>query len=157
MSYFYVPVVVFAMTQVIKQGYDNGFGKTPQVDLLAFQAVPIMAMGLFVFSYLMAILNRHNRELHKRYMIANGIAMIAPAMGRINFSWLGITGMGGTVLTSFAIPTLVVLGFLINDRLKKRPYNAYLLSFCFFAFVTIFYAFFTKGVVWQTIAKTIFE
>lgn len=156
-SYFYIPVVLFAMVIMVKQGYASGFGHLPQTVLLAFQFIPVSATFLFGTSYLMAILNRNNRYNHKRFMIVNALILLQAAFGRINYSWLGITEMVPSVTTALTIPVFMLFALLINDVIHKRSYQAYLLSFIALVSMIFYYDFFTMGPVWQSIAKAIFE
>jgi hypothetical protein len=156
-TYFYVPFLVIGFVLIIRQSYLNGVGHLPQPDLLAFQFVPISNTIMFLITYSLAILNRKNRMVHRSYMVVNMVLMTWTSLGRLNYGWLGITGMVPSVTASAVAASLLLLCIIIADWWQGKTNRIYLTWFVILILVTIYYYFGTTGVVWQSISKLIFE
>lgn len=157
-TYFYVPFMVVGMVLVTRQGYLNGAaGKSPDAGLLAFQFVPVSNTIMFITTYTLAILNRKNRLIHRSYMVVNMVLLVWTAFGRLNYSWLGINGMVPSVAASAVSASLLLLGIIVADWWQGKTNRIYIRWFAILVLVTLYYYFGTTGVVWQSIARSIFE
>lgn len=156
-TYFYVPFMVVGMMLITRQGYLNGVGQLPQVDLLAFQFVPISNTIMFITTYTLAILNRKNRLVHRSYMVVNMVLLVWTAFGRLNYSWLGIKGMVPSVTASALSASLLLLCIIVADWLQGKNNRIYVNWFVILLLITAYYYYGTTGRVWQSIAKFIFE
>lgn len=156
-SYAYVPFLGIIMVLATRQGYLRGVGKVPQVDLLAFQFVPISAFLCFIWSYTMAIRNRTQRTIHRSYMIVHALGLLWAAFGRLDYHWLGVQTFEQSIAVSY-LPSafLLLLIFLYEWSQQKKMNQVYLIALGVFLVTPYFYYFGTKGVVWQTIARVIF-
>lgn len=158
LSYAYVPILGLVMIFTIRQGYLKGVGKLPQVDLLAFQFVPISAFLGFVWSYVMAIRNRSQRATHKSYMIVHALVLLWAAFGRLDYSWTGAKTFEQSIAVSY-LPSALLLAFILSYEWvqQKKVNRVYLIALGVFLATPCFYYFATTGVLWQTVARVIFE
>lgn len=156
-SYVYVPLLGLIMILTIRQGYLKGVGKVPQVDLLAFQFVPISAFLCFVWSYTMAIRHRTQRTIHKSYMIVHALGLLWAAFGRLDYHWLGVQTFEQSIAVSY-LPSafLLLLIFLYEWKKQKVVNQVYMTALGIFLATPCFYYFATKGFLWQLVARLIF-
>jgi hypothetical protein len=156
-TYFYVPIMVLGMVLIIRQGYLNGVGHIPQEGLLAFEFIPVSNTLMFIVTYSLAVLNRKNRLVHRSYMVVNMVLLVWTAFGRLNYGWLGIKDMVGAVTASAVSASLLLLFMIIVDWFQGKINRIYVTWFLVMMLVTVYYYFGTTGIVWQSIAKFIFE
>ena len=156
-SYFYVPILATLMLLTIRQGYLKGLGKMPQTNLLAFQFVPVSAFVCFLLSYIMAIVKRNDWHTHKSYMIVHALFCLWAAFGRMDYRWLGVTDFHEAIAVSY-LPSLVILFVLCIYELSHKKINkAYMNALPFFVSAPLFYYYFSTSIIWQALAKIIFE
>lgn len=155
-SYFFVPILALVMVMAIHQGYVRGKGHIPQEALLAFQFVPLSTFAMFVVTYILAMLHRHNRLAHRSYLIVNVIVLLSAAFGRLNYGWLGITGLVPSVTAAYMVSNLLLLCMMIIEWRQGRANRVHIGSFVVLILITAFYYYGTTGVLWQSIARFIF-
>lgn len=154
-TYFYVPILVIGMVLIIRQGFLNWHSFS--VEALAFQFIPISNMIMFITTYALAIINRKNRLVHRSYMVVGMVLLVWTGFGRLNYGWLGIKDMIGAVTASAVSATLLLLFLIVADFFQGKTNRIYVTWFLVMVLVTVYYYFGTTGIVWQSIAKFIFE
>lgn len=90
--------------------------------VLAFVFAPATDAIPFVILYLLAILNKHETPKHMRYMIATGIVVGGPGLGRIFMTWAGMD-IFMAIQIQFLIQLFVFIGLIIYDRVQKKNFN----------------------------------
>ncbi|GAB3942205.1 hypothetical protein GCM10028805_06460 [Spirosoma harenae] len=124
-SYVLVPMIVWSMLAVMRRQYLRNLPKMPEARNLASLYLPVSALIPFVTLYVLAIIYRKTPALHMLYMIASAIALLGPAIGRINF---GFADFKLAVLFAFALGDVFLVGLLIYEFVKVKNYRPYLLS-----------------------------
>jgi hypothetical protein len=156
-SYGYVSLLALIMILTIRQGYLKGLGKIPEADLLAFQFVPISAFVCFLWSYVMAIINRVQPSKHRSFMIVHALGLLWAAFGRLDYRWLGVRTFEEIIAVSYLPSALILVLIFLYDWISKHTINrVYLISIGVFFATPVIYYFATKGVLWQSIARLIF-
>jgi hypothetical protein len=89
-----------------------------------------------------------------RYMIATGIVIGGPGLGRIFMTWLSLD-VFAAIQIQFLIQLLTFIGLIIYDRTKKKgfPLNPYTIAFLIWLIPNILIMFFPQTSIWQTFAK----
>ncbi|HEX7085304.1 MAG TPA: hypothetical protein VF198_02995 [Vicinamibacterales bacterium] len=85
----------------------------PGIDPLAFMAVPLTDMVLFTLFVSAALLNRRDREAHKRLMLLAYVSIITAAVARI-------PGLVGGPLVFFSLSFVFVLFGMVYDGWSRR-------------------------------------
>ncbi len=156
-SYILVPFMFFSMIMVYHNQYLNfmAAGK-PESETLAFVFSPSTDAIPFLIFYILAILNKKNTQKHMRYMIATGIVVGGPGLGRIFMTWLNMDILAAIGLMSL-ITLLVFVGLIIYDRLKKKKFkiNPFTITFIIWLIPNILIIFFPNTEPWQRTAKWI--
>lgn len=123
-SYLIFPLLILSFLPLIIRNY-NGI-----VSVLN----PLFDVTLLLIFYPLAIRNKKNVAVHMRFMIAATLIFIGPTLARILFHWTAISPLWGVVATWGSI-TLIVLGLLLWDRSRQRPYWPYVIALIgFFAY-----------------------
>ncbi|MBK9631696.1 MAG: hypothetical protein IPO62_11620 [Saprospiraceae bacterium] len=154
-SYFLVPIAFVSMILA----YHNQFhrfieeGQTESF-VLAFVFAPATDAIPFVILYLLAILNKHETPKHMRYMIATGIVVGGPGLGRIFMTWAGMD-IFMAIQIQFLIQLFVFIGLIIYDRVQKKNFNInpYTIAFIIWLIPNVFIMFFPNTAIWQNFAK----
>ncbi|NBA85178.1 hypothetical protein GVN16_05370 [Emticicia sp. CRIBPO] len=157
-SYAYVAVISLIMILTIRQGYLKGVGRMSQADLLAFQFVPVSAFLCFILSYVLAIVIRSRRDVHKSYMIVHALGLLWAAFGRLDYHWLGVQTFEQSIAVSY-LPSafLLILIFMYEWVVQKKMNRVYLIASGAFLATPFLYYFAAEGFLWQRIAKIIFH
>ena len=91
----------------------------PDIPGMAFLAVPMFDLVMFVFLFSAAVYYRKKAADHKRLMLLTMINFLPPAIAR--FPIPGWMALGPIVF--FGIPTLLILLAVIYDRLQYGKFN----------------------------------
>jgi FtsH-binding integral membrane protein len=108
----------------------------------------------FLIYYILAIFNKRDTPKHMRYMIATGIVIGGPGLGRIFMTWMGMDIFAAIGLITL-ITLLVFVGLIIYDRIKKKQFriNPYTIAFIIWLIPNILIIFFPNTTLWQNFAK----
>jgi hypothetical protein len=154
-SYLLVPFMFVSMILVYHNQYLRMVleGK-PETETLAFIFAPTTDAIPFLIYYILAIFNKRDTAKHMRYMIATGIVIGGPGLGRIFMTWMGMdifAAIGLITLTTL----LVFVGLIIYDRIKKKQFriNPYTIAFIIWLIPNILIIFFPSTTLWQSLAK----
>lgn len=154
-SYFLVPVAFVSMVLAYHNQYHRFIseGQTEHF-VLSFVFAPLTDAVPFVILYLMAVLNKKNTPAHMRYMIATGIIIGGPGLGRIFMTWLGLS-VFEAIQIQFIIQLLTFLSLIGYDRLRKKsfPINPYTIAFIIWLIPNVLIMFFPATSLWQGFAK----
>lgn len=154
-SYFLVPVMFVSMILVYHNQYLRLVAEhKPETESLAFVFSPMSDAIPFLIFYIMAILHKHDTAKHMRYMIATGIVIGGPGLGRVFMNWMDMdifAAIGLVSLTTF----LIFVSLIIFDRLSKMKYrfNPFTIAFIIWLIPNILIIFFPSTAWWQFIAK----
>jgi hypothetical protein len=74
-----LPISILGVAHTAMQGATG-----PEFDIHAYLFYDSVVLGtIFVASYVMAIINRHNIAVHSRYMVCTGLTLIDPVADRL--------------------------------------------------------------------------
>ncbi len=149
-SYVLVPVIVWSMLAVIKAQYIKNLPRIPQTQNIAFLYLPVSALIPFVTLYVLAIIYLKKPALHMRYIIASAVALLGPAVGRINF---GFTDFNTAVMFAFALCDMVLVGLLVYEYRRGKIYRPYLVSFLICLVFHYPFPWFPNSASWQWIGQ----
>ena len=95
--------------------------------------LPLSAVALFSVSYILAIRHRHTMPLHARFMIATGLPMIDPVLGRLLF-FFGppLPHPLHYQLVTFVVTDAVLLALLLRPRLAPSLRPAFIVPAALF-------------------------
>lgn len=154
-SYFLVPIMFVSMLLAYHNQYLRMLGEgKPETETLAFIFSPMTDAIPFLIYYILAIFNKRDTAKHMRYMIATGIVIGGPGLGRIFMTWMGMDIFAAIGLITL-ITLLVFVGLIIYDRIKKKQFriNPYTITFIIWLIPNILIIFFPNTTLWQSIAK----
>lgn len=154
-SYILVPIMFVSMLLVYHNQYLRMLSEgKPETETLAFVFSPMTDAIPFVIFYLLALLNKKKTAKHMRYMIATGIVIGGPGLGRIFISWLGMDIFAAIGLITL-ITLLAFVGLIVYDRIKKKQFriNPYMIAFVIWLIPNILIIFFPNTQLWQSFAK----
>jgi hypothetical protein len=154
-SYLMVPFMFVSMILVYHNQYLRMVGEgKPETETLAFIFAPTTDAIPFLIYYILAIFNKRDTPKHMRYMIATGIVIGGPGLGRIFMTWMGMDIFAAIGLITL-ITLLVFVGLIIYDRIKKKQFriNPYTIAFIIWLIPNILIIFFPNTTLWQNFAK----
>ena len=115
-TYILFPLIIISVILLVHSRIPF-YGKNVEMEIF----IPFKDLFTLSIAYGIAIINRHNIEIHARGMIATGIIFIEPALARFNFRALdGISSypiFPYVVTVSFMYLILVIL--IIAERKRK--------------------------------------
>jgi hypothetical protein len=152
-SYGLVPLIVLSILTVTRVQYQRGVAQHSPAEVLDYgMYMSFVDLVPFMTLYGLAMWYRRVPSVHMRYIIACSMIFFNPAFGRINVIYFGMTTEVGVVM-SYVYCDTILLGFLIYDLVKRRPYRPYLYSLVFLVIChsSLLYAPFS--VVWHTVAS----
>ncbi|QHV94318.1 hypothetical protein [Spirosoma endbachense] len=130
-SYGLVPLIVLSILMVTQVQYRRGIDQQSPVTLIDYGLyMTFVDLVPFLTLYGLAMWYRRLPAIHMRYIIACSVIFFNPAFGRINIIYLGMAPEQG-VLLSYVYCDSILLGFLIYDIVKHKPYRPYLYSLLF--------------------------
>lgn len=154
-SYFLVPVAFLSMILAYHNQYHRFIseGQTENF-VLSFVFAPLTDAIPFVILYLLAVLNKSQTTAHMRYMIATGIIIGGPGLGRIFMTWLGLT-VFEAIQIQFLMQLITFISLIVYDRVKKKSFriNPYTIAFIIWLIPNVLIMFFPDTSVWQGFAK----
>jgi hypothetical protein len=130
------------------------------MDIASFKSeapslyLPLSAVVLFGLSYSLGIAYRHTAPLHGRFMIATGLPMVDPVLGRVlYYHGPRLSNPLQYQLITFGLTDLVLLFLLVRPTLPRPLFKAFL--FLALAFPIAHLAWFTvvQGPGWLPIAS----
>lgn len=119
---FAIPLIILAYETAVhaaRHGHPGNFGpNAPFPDALAFLAVPLADLALFIGFLLTGLALRRRREAHRRLMLLAGLGGLAwPAITRI-------PGLAGHFPLMLGAMTLLLLALPVHDLLTRRRVHA---------------------------------
>lgn len=158
-SYILVPFMFVSMLLAYHNQYLRFVSEGKQeTETLAFVFSPATDAIPFLIFYILAILNKRETAKHMRYMIATGIVIGGPGLGRIFMTWMGMDIFAAIGLITL-ITLLVFLALIVYDRIKKKQFrmNPYTIAFVIWLIPNILIIFFPNTPLWQSFAKWLVE
>lgn len=154
-SYLLAPVAFVSMLLAYHNQYLRFIseGQTEEF-VLSFVFSPMTDAIPFIILYVLAILNKRETPKHMRYMIATGVIIGGPGVGRIFMTWMNMEiFMAIQMVVLLTLITFVSL--IIYDRVKKKAFhiNPYTVAFIIWLIPNILIAFFPATPIWQSFAK----
>lgn len=127
---FTVCVGVLLAIQALDLGIGNvAAGRAPPGrDPLQFLSVPIGTTTMFSLFLLAGVLLRRKREWHKRFMFLATLALIVPAVGRLDSMIMVPLGLPRTILAVSLTIAFVAWAWWDDWRKLKRIHPAYLIG-----------------------------
>lgn len=151
LGYVFAPLVCFSIFAVSRMAYLRNIQVRPMEAVLGQLALDIPPLLCFVFFFLMAMLNRKEPFVHMRYMIATGLLMLGPGLGRALIIF-GEIPFPIAISISHYIDILVIILFLLYDIRKGKSYKPFLVILLMFIFLQLCWQFQDAG-WWQGIAE----
>jgi len=136
-TYFLLPVVIFSMVGVIRQGYLEGISeKMSSTQSLKAQFTNIVGIFTFLLYYSMAILNilKGNVGLHMRYMICLFLEFVPPTFGRTLGYWLNMRQIY-TYSIALLLSAIILVLLIISDKKRKLDYSPYVVALTIYVIV----------------------
>ncbi len=126
-------------------------GKSPQgqaVDAY-FLYVRVVLVATFIGCYIMGMRHRRDRELHSRYMICTGLALIDPVVHRIAQRVMGGADLNYQLLT-FGIVCALLLLLIAQASFAKSGRRAFAVVLAWFVVggIPLAFEFHTWGAPW---------
>lgn len=152
-SYGLVPLIILSILMVTGVQYRRGVDQQSPAALIDYSLyMTFVDLVPFITLYALAMWHRRLPAVHMRYIIACSVIFFNPAFGRINIIYLGMAPELGVVI-SYVYCDTILLGFLIYDLMKRRPYRPYLyaLVFLLVCHSSLLYAPFSP--VWHRVAN----
>lgn len=154
-SYLIVPIAFISMIlayhnqylRFIEEGKSENF-------VLSFVFSPATDAIPFLILFLLAILNKNETPKHMRYMIATGIIIGGPGLGRIFINWLGMD-IFTAIQTQVIIQFFVFIALIFYDKYKGKrfPLNPFTTAFIIWLIPNVLIIFFPETRLWQSFAK----
>jgi len=116
-------VIVGFFVAVHAAKYGSNSSPAP-IQGLAFLAIPLFDLVMFVILFGAAVYYRKKAANHKRLMILTAINFMPPALARIHLSVFDALGP----LAFFGIPTLITIGLLVYDTRRNGKLNKVFLA-----------------------------
>ena len=157
-SYFLMPLVLLSIYLACRSQFENGVVQNMPLEVnRALVFMPMQAMFLFGFFYLLGILNTRNTSSHMRYIVASSLVLMGPALGRIFILWLGMDPHDGIWYGGLLPTDIALFALLIWDIVKQKRSYAYAVALAVSATCHVaWYMNFGEMQIWQSIAAVIF-
>jgi uncharacterized membrane protein len=132
LSYFLMPLLATSCVGVILKEYAEALSRSASVEA-ALRSIfsDVAQLGLLVFFYLLAILNRRNVAVHMRYMIAVALIVAPAGIARVLGYWFEVPRYASG-LASNALLDAVLIALILFDRRKHLNYRPYMLALALF-------------------------
>lgn len=159
-SYFLVPLAFISMLLVYRNQYLKFIqeGKSEEF-VLSFVFSPAGDAIPFIIIYLLAMLNKRITQKHMRYMVATGVIVGGPGIGRI-FMNLFEMDIFVVVQIVFFMQVIAFILLITYDKARHKTFrvNPYTIAFLIFLIPNaLLIAAFPTTSFWQSIAKWIVE
>ncbi len=130
-SYGLVLLMVYSILLVTRVQYQRGVTEnSPREQIMYGLYMSFVDLVSFLTLYGLAMWYRKKPPVHMRYIIACSVIFFNPAFGRINVIHFGMAPEFG-VFMSYVYCDAILLGFLVYDLIKRKPYQPYLYAFVF--------------------------
>jgi hypothetical protein len=136
-TYFLLPIVIFSMVGVIRQGYLEGLNeKMTSTQSLKAQFTNTAGIFTFLFYYFMAINNilKGKVDLHMRYMICLFLEFVPPTFGRTLGYWLNIRQIY-TYSIALLLSAIILVLLIMSDKKRKLNYSPYIVALSLYVIV----------------------
>lgn len=142
-SYILAPVIVISfLAMIYKQYGDLLMKKMTTAEYIEGTFLNAGKLVLFAAFYTLAILHKKNTPFHMRYMIATALVFVEPSLTRAVCYWGNVDFMP-SFLSSFLITDLILIGLILFDKTRQRPYMPYAIALTSFVlYHTIWYSVF---------------
>ena len=151
LGYVFAPLVCYSIFAVSRMSYFRDISSRPSEMLFGKLALDIPPLVLFGLFFLLSMINRKNSFVHMRYMIATGLLMLGPGLGRALIIF-GEIPFPIAISISHYIDILVIILFLLYDIRKGNSYKPFLVILLMFFFLQLCWQYQDAG-WWQGIAK----
>lgn len=154
-SYLLAPIAFISMLLAYHNQYLR-FISEGQAEkfVLAFVFAPTTDAIPFIILYVLAMVNRSETPRHMRYMIATGVIIAGPGVGRIFMTWLNMD-IFLAIQFVVLITLITFVSLIIYDRVKKKSFrlNPYTIAFTIWFVPNVLIMFFPDTALWQNVAK----
>ncbi len=154
-SYVLAPLIVVFMLLAYQSQYERAEANgMPHAQALGLLFAPFTDTVPFALFYLLAMIHRKNVAKHLRYIIATGLIIVGPALGRIGVILLGMDKFSA-VLTVNLIVVFSFLTLIIFDRMKGRRFtvNPFSIALMTFLIPNLLLYYVPATPQWQSIAE----
>ena len=155
LSYGLVPLVVLSMLGASRNQFVRFAGQVSEHQNIADLFIPLSQTLLFGVLYSLAMVYRQQPGAHMRYIVASSLVFLSPALGRVPTLWNGVSFSWTSVLISFLVPDLVLLGLLLHDLKTGRNLRPYVVSLGLLLASHIGWLLLPNLALWQTTAKVL--
>ncbi|MBL7877480.1 MAG: hypothetical protein JNL53_17575 [Cyclobacteriaceae bacterium] len=154
-SYALAPIAFISMLIAYHNQYLRFIseGQT-ETYVLSFVFAPATDAIPFILLYILAMVNKRETPSHMRYMIATGLIIGGPGMGRIFMTWLNME-IFMAIQFVVLITLITFLSIISYDRVKKKIFrvNPYTIAFIIWLVPNVLITFFPETSLWQGFAK----
>ncbi|QQS28849.1 MAG: hypothetical protein IPM47_18715 [Sphingobacteriales bacterium] len=154
-SYLLAPIAFVSMLLAYHNQYLRFIseGQTEKFAL-SFIFSPMTDAIPFIILYILAVLNKRETPIHMRYMIATGVIIGGPGLGRIFMTWLNMDIFMAIQLVVL-ITLITFVSLILYDRFKKKSFriNPFTIAFVIWLIPNILIIFFPETTLWQSFAK----
>lgn len=146
-SFILAPLLVISGLMMMHLMLSRKYGLNPFTYMISF--LDVIFLTQFVFFYVGAIRQRHNMQLHARYMAGTVLALLPPGLGRATALIPAMTeGTLGLDIT-YILLELTAIILIIDDKRKGKIYPPYKIAFLFFIIQHIGLHFVGEWSLWQ--------
>lgn len=115
--------------------------------------LPVQAIVTFAWAWALAMAFRRTQAVHARFMIATGLTLLDPVVGRLLFYYgPPIANPVHIQLVTFGLADLILLGLLLRPRMAPRQRRVYALGAAFFLLVHLGWFTLAQGPGWRSVA-----
>lgn len=148
-SFVLMPVLLISFVGLAHSQMQGKTGLEFRVQAY-FLYVRVVLVAIFVVSYVLAMVNRHNIQVHARYMVCTGLALVDPVVHRIASRALGNADFNYQTLTFGLVCTiLAALMWMERDQRSGRHVFPVMLAAFFFGGLPLALEFNTWGAPWE--------
>ena len=153
LSYVLAPLFVLASLLLAHARFRAMDGATFQGEAPSL-FLPLSAVALFGISYTFAIVHRHTAQLHGRFMIATGLPMIDPVLGRVLYYYgPQLANPLHYQLITFGLTDLILVVLLVRPALPRPLLRAFLYPALAFPIAHLAWFTVVQGPGWLPVAS----
>ena len=139
-----------------REEYYRDFANYSREAALGGLYLDMTLIAAFAVCYVLAIGYRKRTPLHKRYMIGTALIILGPGLVRLLsiYELFGVLEFETYILLTFGCVSAIILLLLINDLVKRFPYQPYLVVLLLNVSIGLGYSY-RMDAPWQGIASLI--